>query len=203
MRRPSHIVLAVMAATLLLAGCSRAKVIPRKTFSQIYADMLLADQWVKDNPSYRRSLDTSLVYERIFESYGYTTDDYKKSVAHYMNDTERYGRMLKKAGDILGEKSARLKREDEAEKLHDERLKVIGERRKAMFLKFSPDSAWKGGAVAAVDSNLEIFLVRRPCDTIYDGPAFTIDTVAVDSVAIDSLVVDSLEVIKPLITSKE
>ena len=194
MKRSLHIVFAVLAAGMLLFSCSRAKVIPRRTFVKIYADMFLADEWVKDNPSARRQVDTSLLYEPIFESYGYMTDDYLKSVEHYMGDTERYARMLKKAADLLGAKCNSLRRLEESITLHDERLREIGKRREQMMLRFSPDSVWRGGNLVQVDSNLEIFFVRRPSDTIYTGPGFVIDTAAVDSLMIDSLKVDSLKV---------
>ena len=194
MKRSLHIVFAVLAAGMLLFSCSRAKVIPRRTFIKIYADMFLADEWVKDNPSARRQVDTSLLYEPIFESYGYTTDDYLKSVEHYMGDTERYARMLKKAADLLGAKSNSIRRLEESITLHDERLREIGKRREQMMLRFSPDSVWRGGNLVQVDSNLEVFFVRRPSDTIYTGPGFVIDTAAVDSLMIDSLKVDSLKV---------
>ena len=192
MKRSLHIVFAVLAAGMLLFSCSRAKVIPRRTFVKIYADMFLADEWVKDNPSARRQVDTSLLYEPIFESYGYTTDDYLKSVEHYMGDTERYARMLKKAADLLGAKSNSIRRLEESITLHDERLREIGKRREQMMLRFSPDSVWRGGNLVQVDSNLEVFFVRRPSDTIYTGPGFVIDTAAVDSLMIDSPKVDTL-----------
>ena len=179
---------------MLLFSCSRAKVIPRRTFIKIYADMFLADEWVKDNPAVRRQVDTSLIYEPIFNAYGYTTDDYLKSVEHYMGDTERYARMLKKAGDILDSKGNSIRRLEESINLRDERLREIGKRRAKMMARFSPDSVWKGGNLVQVDSNLEVFFIRIPSDTIYRGPGFIIDTVDVDSLKLDSLKVDSLEV---------
>ena len=194
MRRGLHILFAILAAGVIIGSCSRAKVIPRRTFVKIYADMFLADEWVKDNPALRRQVDTSLIYEPIFNAYGYTTDDYLKSVEHYMGDTERYARMLKKAGDRLEARSRSIRRLEESINLHDERLREIGRRREQMMAKFSPDSVWRGGYLVQVDSNLEIFFVRRPSDTIYTGPGFIIDTVAVDSLMLDSLKVDSLKV---------
>ena len=156
--------------------------------------MFLADEWVKDNPAVRRQVDTSLIYEPIFNAYGYTTDDYLKSVEHYMGDTERYARMLKKAGDILDTKGNSIRRLEESINLRDERLREIGKRREKMMARFSPDSVWKGGNLVQVDSNLEVFFIRIPSDTIYRGPGFIIDTVDVDSLKLDTLKVDSLVV---------
>lgn len=193
MKRSLHTLVAALVVVMTLFSCTRARIIPRRTFVKIYADMFLADEWVKDNPSMRRQVDTSLIYEPIFESYGYTTDDYLKSVEHYMNDTERYARMLKKAGDILDAKGTSLRRHEESVRLYEERLAEIGRRRAIMMSKFSPDSAWKGGSIVQVDSCFEVFFVRRS-DTVYHGPSFTIDTVAVDTTAIDTLKVDSLKI---------
>ena len=48
MRRPAlHILLAILAASLLLGACSRGRVIPRSKMVDIYADMFMADQWLK------------------------------------------------------------------------------------------------------------------------------------------------------------
>lgn len=85
-------------AVCVLSGCSRrAKVISREDMVDIYADMLIADQWLSDQgSSYLRKSDTTMFYEPIFNSYGYTTEDFRNSVYHYLDDPERYSKLLKK-----------------------------------------------------------------------------------------------------------
>ena len=75
-------------------SCSRdEKVIPRDKMAQIYADMLLMDQWIIAHPEARRTADTTLVYEAVFERYGYDSDDYRASVGFYLQDPDRYARI--------------------------------------------------------------------------------------------------------------
>ena len=71
MRAVRHISFA-LALLIGLASCSggRDKVIPRAKLAEIYAEMLVTDQWITSTPGVRREADTSLVYEPILEKYG-------------------------------------------------------------------------------------------------------------------------------------
>ena len=119
MRRFGYIFAAFLSVLLLFScGFREAKVISRKDMAQIYAEMLLTDQWIVTNPSMRRVADTSLVYEPILNRYGYTKEDYILSVNKYMDDPERYSRILRTTGEILDEKLSALN--DRKEKLEKE-----------------------------------------------------------------------------------
>ena len=97
----------LITSFLLLFACSReAKVIPRGKMAQIYAEMLVTDQWINSTPSVKRMADTSLVYEPILEKYGYSSADYRKSVETYMDDPERYSRILRTSAEILDKRGA-------------------------------------------------------------------------------------------------
>ena len=117
----------IFIATALLCGifvsCGRdeAKVISRGKLAKIYAEMLVTDQWITETPGIRMIADTSLVYEPILEKYGYDSDDYRRSVEHYMNDPERFGRILRTTCDILDNKISEL---EEIQKLLDLRAKL-------------------------------------------------------------------------------
>lgn len=100
---------AIMMAAIvaLLSSCSdndERKVIPRSQLAKIYAEMLVTDQWITSTPGVRLIADTSLVYIPILEKYGYDRDDYLKSVDVYMDDPERFSRILKKSAEIIGKK---------------------------------------------------------------------------------------------------
>lgn len=82
--------------------------IPRKELAEIYAEMLVTDQWIVSVPGIRLIADTSLVYEPILEKYGYDSDDYRKSVDAYMDDPERFARILRTSAEILEEKILEL-----------------------------------------------------------------------------------------------
>jgi hypothetical protein len=91
-------VLALIAA--LVPSCSRNKVIPKGKMAEIYADMLVADQWISQHGKGRQA-DTSLVYEPIFRKYGYTTEDFRRSAAYYVAKPKEYQVIYKEAGDML------------------------------------------------------------------------------------------------------
>ena len=110
-----HIALILTVLFLAIScGGKRGDVIPRGKLAEIYAEMLMVDQWIIFEPSCRKVADTSLVYEPIFEKYGYTSNDYRRSVDVYLDDPERFSRILRKTGVIL---EARLK---DAERRNEE-----------------------------------------------------------------------------------
>ena len=98
-----YIVAMAASAALFLTSCRKdgAEVIPRKDMAEIYAEMLMTDQWILMTPSVRLIADTSLVYAPILERYGYDQDDYVKSVDHYMDDPERFSKIFRETGRIL------------------------------------------------------------------------------------------------------
>jgi hypothetical protein len=79
--------------------------------ARIYAEMLVTDQWITSTPGLRMVADTSLVYEPILEKYGYDSDDYRKSIDVYMDDPERFARILRTAGEILQERINELEKQ--------------------------------------------------------------------------------------------
>ena len=97
-------IFAVIAALVLVISCSKKaehKIIPAATLSKIYAEMLLSDQWLVGNKQYSKIADTTLVYEPIFNKYGYTTDDYIATVDYYLYDPEHFTKIARKATEIL------------------------------------------------------------------------------------------------------
>ena len=90
MKRLLHIVLVLAAA----AACRGPRVIPKDTLTDIYTEMFIADQVVRDLDIPRPQMDTMLLYEAIFEKYGYDTDDYMNSLRHYLRDPERFAKVF-------------------------------------------------------------------------------------------------------------
>lgn len=90
------------------------KVIPRKKMVRIYADMFVADQWLNQNYKAERVADTSFVYEAIFEKYGYDSEDYRASVDYYIQDPDRFARILRQTvlelEDRMDEQRAELRK---------------------------------------------------------------------------------------------
>lgn len=135
-RRFAYIITLTVSVLIFLTSCQgdKARVIPREDLSRIYAEMMLTDQWILETPNVRLIADTSLVYAPILEKYGYDAADYRKSVDHYMDDPERFSKILKVTGSILDARLAEL----ELKKEEIERQKKIRQE----IDKFIPDVKW-------------------------------------------------------------
>lgn len=210
-RCPGHIAALALSVLVLLSSCRKdeAEVIPRSELSKIYAEMLLTDQWILNTPNVRTIADTSLVYEPILEKYGYDSDDYRKSVDVYMDDPERFAKILRETGEILTRRLEDLKvKKERQEYLAMLRLKAE---------KYRPDIDWEQTSSEAdtvivalhdslsfeMDSSSWVYRLVRVVrnDTVYDGVRMIVaepDTTAVEDV-------DTLEAVKtvPVIEKKE
>ena len=203
-----HIAALAISSVIFFASCGKdgTVVIPRDELARIYAEMLLTDQWVMSTPSIRLIADTSLVYAPILEKYGYDAADYRKSVDKYMDDPERFARILRETVEILDTRLKKLQQR-KAEITRLEKLRLEAE-------KFRPDVNWEevlpklkvrrtialsDSLVYEVDSTgkMSLVFVER-ADTIYDGVRMVLheaDTAAVDTVTVS--VADTLLIEKP------
>lgn len=91
MRRFLHIVVLLAAVAV---SCRGPRVIPRDELTDIYYDMFLLDQQIREDNDLRKQADTTLVYEAVFNKYGYDTDDYLYSLKYYLRDPEHFARVL-------------------------------------------------------------------------------------------------------------
>lgn len=169
----SHI-LALVVAVVVFMGCScgKSKVIPRGKMAEIYVEMLLADQWLAENSRYRTQADTSLVYEPIFNKFGYDTDDYRVSVEHYMKDPERYSRILRKSTEILEKRLVEL---GELKAIEDRIKSIVPYEIDQSLLYFvrSRDRLWmlSDSVYLEIDSLTRVykFVFTHSADSLYDG----------------------------------
>lgn len=116
-----YIILASALSMMFLSlnSCKEDGVIDEDDMAQIYAEMLLTDQWINTTPGVRLIADTSLVYEPILKKYGYTSADYRKSVDYYLNDPKTYADIMKKTVKILDGRLSQLnKRKVKLEEAH-------------------------------------------------------------------------------------
>lgn len=109
MRKYLHI-LALLVAVFVVS-CKGPRVIPRDQMVDIYCDMLLADQQIRENNVLRNRADTMLVYEAVFNRYGYDTDDYLYSVRQYLGDPERFAKILEDVSEKLQSEASALEKE--------------------------------------------------------------------------------------------
>lgn len=199
MRKVFRYIFAVIAAAVLLSSCNgdEAEVIPRAKLSEIYAEMLMTDQWITSTPGIRHIADTSLVYEPILEKYGYDSEDYRKTVDKYMDDPERFSRILRSTVEIFDERLEELRAQEkeleeaEARRKRLEKLRYHSDFKPEEFFPYlfdEPYVHYYDSLSIAPDSTLWIYRLQNisGTDTLYDGLRMIVvsDTLAVsDSVA--------------------
>lgn len=202
-----HIYIALVA-TVLLVSCSKdeAEVIPRSKLAKIYAEMLMTDQWITSTSGVRKIADTSLVYEPILEKYGYSTVDYCKTVEVYMDDPERFSRVLRTSAEILDKQltglRAELKKQEmaEAKRKRLEKLRYRSDFKPEEYFPYMFDEPfvhYYDSVSFSPDSILYVYRlidVERT-DTIYEGIRMKVaaDTlVTCDSLAAADTIVEKV-----------
>ena len=208
-KRLLHIAALAMMMCGIISSCEKegAKVIPRGKLSKIYAEMLVTDQWILATPGMRMIADTSLVYEPILEKYGYDSDDYRKSIDFYMDDPERFSRILRTTGDILKDRIKELSRQQRLLDLKANLPKLVYDIDWEEFYPYifsEPYVHYYDSVSFEPDSVLWIYRIQsiERADTIYDCLRMVIiDSLSVkDSIPpVDSLALtDSLAVVDTL-----
>ena len=112
-----HFLLIIFTISLLcLPSCKdKEGLIPEDTMAQIYYDIYMTDEAVDVNYRLRRMADTMRVYEPIFNRYGYTTEDYNRSVNFYMERPDKFEDVFEDTKTMLEKRKAELNSILEAE----------------------------------------------------------------------------------------
>ena len=176
---------ALMAA---LVSCSdKPKVIPTGKMEKIYREMFMADQWIIKHPDKKRQADTAWLYVPIFEKYGYTAEDYRHSVDHYLNDPKRYSEMLDRVRKSIAKEYRPIERKLALAEKARHRADSLAQAMKA----FSVDDFINFGDLAYVSQMTDRINFKQNSrgvwypepvveDTVFRGPELIIkDTVAV------------------------
>ena len=184
MRKAAAHIIAVLVLLLCAAGCGgrRGRVIPANTMAEIYAQMFLADQWLADHQSSRRTADTTQFYGAVFKEYGYTFRDYDRSVNYYLDHPQKYTKLLEKSAGIIDAKLKPLK----AEKDRRDAIKKIEEylrKHSLPQMDFAEDTLLWAPDTCAVDSIIRDSLA---------ADSLRLDSLRLDSLRLDSLRLDSL-----------
>lgn len=188
MKKVLRIVLPMMVLVSAVVSCGRGgRVIPVRKMERIYREMLLADQWLAENPDKRGIADTTWFYEPIFEEYGFTLSDYQKSVDRYLNDPKRYAEMLGRVEEGLRNDlkvvNARIALEDRLQHEADSLAKVWKSVKAKTFNSFL-DVFDVDAMTDRVGIEKDSLGVYRPVpvveDTVFHGPRLVIrDTTAI------------------------
>lgn len=178
----------MMVLASAVVSCGRGgRVIPVRKMERIYREMLLADQWLAENPDKRGIADTTWFYEPIFEKYGFTLSDYQKSVDRYLNDPKRYAEMLGRVEEGLRNDlkvvNARIALEDRLQHEADSLAKVWKSVKAKTFNSFL-DVFDVDAMTDRVGIEKDSLGVYRPVpvveDTVFHGPHLVVrDTTAI------------------------
>lgn len=80
----------LIAVVLILTGCARKGVIPARKMSNIIHDMYVLDAQISQVRKYRPIADTTSVYGALLAEYGYTQEDFSKSLDYYLNNPVKF-----------------------------------------------------------------------------------------------------------------
>lgn len=189
------LLLAVLAACLL--SCSKGgRTIPAGKLADIYVDMLILDQWAKNNTASSRQADTSLVYEPIIRRHGYTVDEYIRTVEGYLQKPGEFAKVFENVRHTLQARADFLTAIEDQKNREQNRRDSVDARtdyRKARIFTITGDPTL---AVRIDLDSVGIYnLERLRPDTLYEGLFFYLrDSVSTDSLSRDSLLVDSVRV---------
>ena len=96
----------LFCCALLLISCKNVPV-SRDRLAQIIVEMSLVDQMVQDQPMLRFASDTALVYEAIFQKYGYSEKEFQRSLTHHLQKPAKLSKKLTSYRDqMLSKKNA-------------------------------------------------------------------------------------------------
>lgn len=117
--------------------------------TDIYVDLFLADQWLRENPSKRDIADTTLFFEPVFRKYGYSFKDYNASLDYYAGDIDQ----LSEITSAASVKMKQMKDHYEALVEHNREVRLINEEQLPDYTEQEfNDSDWSMYQLAEPDS---------------------------------------------------
>ena len=120
-------ILPIVCLLVLVVSCHKGpQRIPRGDMEEIMQQILLQDQYLKQHQELRKQADSSLVYEGVFESFGYDTDDFLYSLEYYLEDATRMEKIMEKVESRLMEKAKEAEKEVKEENWRNGFLRIWG-----------------------------------------------------------------------------
>ncbi len=144
----------ILCLVLLALSCQGPRVIPKDDMALVMREMLLQDQQVRSNLIPRARLDTVLVYEGIFEKYGYDTDDFLYSLEYYLAEPERMEKVMEETAGGLEKEAASMRETLQLQQWQQKLLRIYG---------MQPDTTAPRPRVRAADT----LKVRFQEDSVY------------------------------------
>lgn len=167
MKRFLQIFLIIFVLAASVACEHKPKVLKPKKMSEIYADLFIADSWLRDNQDKRRKADTTLFLDPIFEDHKVDYKDFYVSLEYYTAHPEEYSDILTGAIDIIQERYEIIRTLSEQYNLAEEVRKKLP---KYHIINFGADSMkalgdrafWHPDSLSVVDSIPQLdTLVRK------------------------------------------
>ena len=100
-------------------SCKKEEYIPLDTLRDVYVDMLLADQWIREDRSLPRVADTSYVYRPILRRHGISEEEFIKSVNFYMENPSGFAEMFDDVAEVLRNRKREIEVQERAEFIRD------------------------------------------------------------------------------------
>jgi len=151
MRKFLHITALLLVVAVV--SCEGPRVIGRKDMVKVMREMLLQDQQIRINLAGRQA-DTLLVYEGIFEKYGYDTDDFRHSLDYYLAEPARMEKVMGEVAEGLEKEAKDIRGELELEQWRRNLMRIYGKQ---------PDTTAPQPRVRPVDT----LQVRFSRDSVY------------------------------------
>lgn len=89
MKKALYIIIVIVIS--MASSCTKKGIIPKDTLSDIYYDLYLADQQILG----KGDSDSLLIYEPIFNKYGFTTEDYLRTSDYYLKKPDKFAKIFK------------------------------------------------------------------------------------------------------------
>lgn len=166
MKRFLQIFLIIFVLAASVACEHKPKVLKPKKMSEIYADLFIADSWLRDNQDKRRKADTTLFLDPIFEDHKVDYKDFYVSIEYYTAHPEEYSDILTGAIDIMQERYEVISVLSEQYNLAEEVRKKLP---KYHIINFGADSMkalgdrafWHPDSLSVVDSIPQLDTLAR------------------------------------------
>lgn len=130
----------------------------------LYADMFIADQWLRDNPDMRKKADTTLFFDPIFKNHGYSFREYNKSLVYYTAHPDKFADITSRAAKKIGEELDKFKEISDNENILNKTREKL--HKNYTEKDFSSDTlGWRGGKDFVLWMGREKIDVKDTADT--------------------------------------
>ncbi|MDD4293470.1 MAG: DUF4296 domain-containing protein, partial [Bacteroidales bacterium] len=97
---------ALLISLLIFTSCGESR-IPKQKLSKIIAEIYISDRYINTNQELVRAVDSSFLYEPIFNKYGYTTKDFIYTMNYYVEQPAKLRAIYLGAKQILQDEMGR------------------------------------------------------------------------------------------------